>query len=102
MSIHRAAMLRLDVLPLQVPWLGEIVLDFLEVQGLKEAVELVRRAGRRVTVATPRVLKPDEERLVHFFLRLRADALLVRSAGLLHQLVRMGGPGEPGWGGLLG
>jgi collagenase-like PrtC family protease len=62
-------------------------------QGLKEAVASVRAAGRKVTVASPRLLKADEERLVHFYLRLRADALLVRSAGLLHQLVSMGGPG---------
>ena len=62
-------------------------------QGLWEAVAHVRTAGRRCVVATPRVLKPQEERLVAFFLRLRPDAMLVRSAGLLHQLARMGGPG---------
>ncbi|KAJ9533870.1 hypothetical protein QJQ45_026958 [Haematococcus lacustris] len=78
---------------LALPWLEEVALDFLEVQGLREAVAEVRASGRKVAVATPRVLKPDEERLVHFFLRLRPDALLVRSAGLLHQLTRLGGPG---------
>jgi len=78
---------------LEVPWLQEVVLDFLEVQGLKEAVRQVQGAGRVAVVATPRVLKPDEERLVHFYLRLRADALLLRSAGLMQQLAQLGGAG---------
>lgn len=78
---------------LRVPWLDELVLDFLEVHGLKEAVASVRAAGRRVVVATPRVLKPDEERLWLFYLRLGADALLLRSAGLLTRLLQLGGPG---------
>lgn len=46
--------------------------------GLKEACAAVRAAGRRVVVATPRVLKPDEQRLWLFYLRLGADALLLR------------------------
>ena len=29
----------------QVPWLEEVILDFLEVHGLKEAVSLVKQAG---------------------------------------------------------
>lgn len=78
---------------LEVPWLQEVVVDFLEVQGLKEAVQAVRASGKKVVVATPRILKPDEERLVHFYLRLRPDVLLIRSAGLLYQLVKLGGPG---------
>ncbi|GLC64650.1 Peptidase U32 [Pleodorina starrii] len=78
---------------LAVPWLREVVVDFLEVLGLKEAVAAIRASGRRVVVATPRVLKPDEQRLWLFYLRLGADALLVRSAGMLHQLQALGGPG---------
>ncbi|KAK3270224.1 Peptidase U32 [Cymbomonas tetramitiformis] len=61
-----------------VAWLEEVILDFLEVQGLKEACQMVREAGKKVVVATPRVLKPDEERLWQFYLRLEADVLLVR------------------------
>lgn len=85
---------------LQLPWLNEIVLDFLEVHGLREACAAVRAVGRRVVVATPRVLKPGEERLAAFYLRLGADALLLRSAGLLHQLAGWGGQGAvvPGLG----
>ena len=66
---------------LTLPWLEEVTLDFLEVQGLKEATAEVRAAGKRVVVATPRILKPDEQRLWRFYLGLKADALLLRSAG---------------------
>lgn len=65
----------------------EIVLDFLEVHGLAKAVKLVQDAGKTAVVATPRVLKPEEEQLWRFYLNLGADALLVRSAGLLRTLL---------------
>ena len=71
----------------------QVTLDFLEVHGLRDAVSDVHAAGKRVVVATPRVLKPDEQRLWRFYLGLRADALLLRSAGLLQQLLSLGGPG---------
>jgi putative protease len=74
---------------LEVDWLDEIVLDFLEVHGLQAAVDAVRASGRSAVVATPRVLKPDEERLWRFYLKLGADALLVRSAGLMQTLTRL-------------
>lgn len=60
---------------------------------MREAVAAVRAAGKRVVVACPRVLKPGEDALARFYLRLGADALLVRSAGLLYRLSRAGGPG---------
>jgi U32 family peptidase len=44
-------------------------------------------------VCTPRVIKPDERQLWLFYLRLGADALLVRSAGLLYTLNQLGGTG---------
>jgi hypothetical protein len=78
---------------LAVPWLTELVLDFLEVHGLREACAAVQAAGRRAVVATPRILKPDERRLWAFYVRLGADALLVRGAGLLQELLELGGPG---------
>ena len=71
----------------------EIILDFLEVHGLREATEAVQAAGKRAVVATPRILKPSEERLWAFYLRLEADALLVRSAGMLYRLRLFGGAG---------
>ena len=64
-----------------------------QVHGLREAVAAARRAGKRVVVACPRVLKPGEDGLAKFYLRLGADALLLRSAGLLHRLACAGGPG---------
>ncbi|KAF8065609.1 LHT2 [Scenedesmus sp. PABB004] len=78
---------------LRVPWLGEVVLDFLEVHGLKEAVAAVKGAGKVAVVALPRIIKPEESRLLWLFLRLRADALLLRGAGCLQQLRDLGGPG---------
>jgi U32 family peptidase len=69
-------------------WVDEIIVDFLEVQGLEQAVRQVQAAGRRAVAAFPRVTKPDEDRLTNFYLKLKADGLLVRSAGLLESLLR--------------
>ena len=67
-----------------------------QVHGLKEACAAVRAAGLRAVDATPRVLKPDEQRLWVFYLRLGADALLLRRwAGL-------GGPAAGCVGGWVG
>ncbi len=78
---------------LELTDIDEIILDFLEVHGLKEACLLVRNAGRRLIVAAPRIFKPGEQRLWRYYCRLEPDALLVRSAGLLWQLHALGGPG---------
>lgn len=64
---------------------ASITLDYLELYGLKPSVELVREAGIAVRVATPRILKPGEERVIEFLLRLECP-LLIRPAGLLHAL----------------
>jgi len=60
-----------------------ITLDYLDLYGLRPAVEKVREQGITVRVASPRVLKPDEQRIGNFLLRLDAQ-ILVRSGGLLH------------------
>lgn len=78
---------------LEIAELDEIIVDFLEVHGLKPACEAVRASGKRLVVAAPRIFKPGEERLWLYFCRLRPDALLVRSAGLLWQLHQAGGSG---------
>lgn len=78
---------------LALRWLPEVILDFLEVHGLREAVAAVQAAGKRAVVAAPRILMPDEDRLLLFYLKLNADALLLRGAGALQQLVALGGPG---------
>ena len=38
----------------RLDWLGDVILDFLEVHGLKEAVALVKTSGKKCTVCTPR------------------------------------------------
>jgi putative protease len=62
-----------------------ITLDYLDLYGLKPSLERVRAAGIAARVASPRVLKPGEERIVDFLLSCECP-ILVRSAGLLHQL----------------
>jgi putative protease len=64
---------------------ASITLDYLELYGLKPAVERVHEAGITCRVASPRVLKPSEERIVRFLLKLGCQ-IVVRSGGLLHQL----------------
>ncbi len=75
---------------------GAIVLDFLEVKGVAEAVAAVRAAGREATIASPRILKHREERIWRFLLGCEADALLVRSPGLLVTLAQRAAAGEAG------
>ncbi len=69
-----------------------ITLDYLELYGLKPAVERVVSEGIPVRVASPRVLKPTEQNIEKFLLGLGrgqpegAYGLLVRSGGLLEGL----------------
>jgi putative protease len=62
-----------------------ITLDYLDLYGLKPSLDRVRAAGIRPRVASPRVLKPGEERIADFLLSCDCP-ILVRSAGLLHAL----------------
>jgi putative protease len=62
--------------------LGSITLDYLDLYGLRPAVERVQAAGITARVASPRVLKPNEQRVVNFLRRLECQ-VLVRSGGLL-------------------
>jgi putative protease len=64
---------------------ASITLDYLDLYGLKPSVERVKSAGLAVRVASPRVLKPGEDRVVQFLLRLECP-ILVRSTGLLQSL----------------
>jgi len=73
----------------------EIAVDFLEVKGLGEGIAAVRDAGITAVAVPPRILKPDEERLRAFLLKLGADAILVRSLGLLHSLGSLPASGRP-------
>ncbi len=60
-----------------------ITLDYLDLYGLRPSVERVRAAGVQVRVASPRILKPGESRIVDFLVSLQCP-ILVRSTGLLH------------------
>jgi putative protease len=64
---------------------ASITLDYLDFYGLRPSVERVKSAGIVVRVASPRVLKPGEQRILEFLLDL-ACPILVRSAGLLDAL----------------
>ncbi len=64
---------------------ASITLDYLELYGLRPAVEAVQACGITARVASPRVLKPDEQRIVNFLLRLNCQ-IVVRATGLLYAL----------------
>jgi putative protease len=64
---------------------ASITLDYLELYGLRPAVEQVQAHGIAARVASPRILKPGEQRIIAFLLKLGC-AILVRSSGLLHAL----------------
>lgn len=70
---------------------ASITLDYLDLYGLRPAVERVRAAGIDVRVAGPRILKPGEERIVRFLLKLDCP-ILVRSTGLLQALRQVSHP----------
>jgi len=62
-----------------------ITLDYLDLYGLRPSVERVKAAGIAARVASPRVLKPGEHRILNFLKSLDC-AILVRSAGMLEAL----------------
>ncbi len=64
---------------------ASLTLDYLDLYGLKPAVERVLEAGLTCRVASPRILKPGEEKIAEFLVRLGCP-LLVRPAGLLEML----------------
>ena len=64
---------------------ASITLDYLDLYGLRPSLERVRQAGIAARVASPRVLKPGEERIVDFLLGCDCP-ILVRSAGMLEAL----------------
>ncbi|KAL9186624.1 hypothetical protein ACHAXT_005862 [Thalassiosira profunda] len=79
---------------------SEVIIDFLEVEGIRAAVSRVRDAKARtshdlrVVVASPRIIKPGEEGIWRTLLKTEPDAILVRSTGLLYKLMQLGGTGQ--------
>lgn len=80
--------------------ISEIIVDFLEIDGIKSAVSRIREVKGesscepRIVVASPRIMKPGEEGIWRTLLQQNPDALLVRSTGLLHRLTQLGGTGK--------
>ena len=70
---------------------SSITLDYLELYGLRGSVEKIQASGIEARAASPRILKPSEERIVHFLLKLGCP-IVVRSAGLLDSLNKAGHP----------
>ena len=64
---------------------ASITLDYLDLYGLRPSLERVKSSGIAARVASPRVLKPGEARILNFLLSLQCT-ILVRSAGMLHAL----------------
>jgi putative protease len=64
---------------------ASITLDYLDLYGLRPSVERVKASGITARVASPRVLKPGEARILNFLLSLDCQ-ILVRSTGILHAL----------------
>ncbi len=64
---------------------ASITLDYLDLYGLRPSIERVKQSGTVARVASPRVLKPGETRILDFLLSLDAE-ILVRSSGMLHTL----------------
>ena len=64
---------------------ASITLDYLDLYGLRPSIERVKASGIAVRVASPRVSKPGEERILNFLVSLDCP-ILVRSAGMVHAL----------------
>lgn len=64
---------------------ASITLDYLDLFGLRSAVDQVLASGITPRVASPRVLKPGEAQIVEFLRKLDCE-ILVRSSGLLFAL----------------
>lgn len=70
---------------------ASITLDYLDLYGLWPSLEKLKASGIPARVASPRILKPGEDKIAHFLAKLDC-ALLIRSAGLLENLRQRGLP----------
>jgi len=64
---------------------ASVTLDYLDLYGLRPSIERVKASGIAVRVASPRVLKPGEERILNFLASLECP-ILVRAAGMIATL----------------
>jgi putative protease len=71
-----------------------VYLDYLDLVGLGEAVKRVKAAGREAIVATTRIAKPGEERILAKLLELEPDGLLARHLGALEDVAARRAAGD--------
>jgi putative protease len=64
---------------------ASITLDYLDLYGLRPSIERIKATGLSARVASPRVLKPGEERILNFLASLDCP-ILVRSASMIQPL----------------
>lgn len=67
---------------------GMIYADFEFIKQFPAAVELARRAGKPIALATPRIHMPGENGYHANILKLQPDAVLVRNTGALYYYLR--------------
>ncbi|MBI3071237.1 MAG: DUF3656 domain-containing protein [Deltaproteobacteria bacterium] len=65
-----------------------VTLDFLDLVGLADAVRVTRSLDFALGLATPRIQKPGETRIVDHLVALKPDFILARSLGSLETLLR--------------
>ena len=65
-----------------------ITLDYLELYGLRPSVNKIKTAGIAARVASPRILKPAEQKVIRFLLSLECP-ILIRSSGLFYDLLKL-------------
>lgn len=80
---------------------NEIIVDFLEMTQIEQAVQKIRQAGSsssssqkinniiELTLASPRIIKPNEEGIWKSLLENEPDAFLIRSTGLLYRMMEL-------------
>ncbi len=64
---------------------ASITLDYLDLFGLRDSIQRIKDSGITARVASPRILKQDEARILNFLLSLNCQ-ILVRSTGIIHAL----------------
>ncbi len=69
---------------------ASITLDYLDLYGLRPSIERIKASGITARVASPRILKPGEARIVNFLTSLECQ-IVVRSTGILHALRKQPG-----------
>lgn len=76
---------------------GMVYADFEFIKQFPAAMELARRAGKPIALATPRIHMPGENGYHANILKLKPDAVLVRNTGALYYYLRAraANPNEP-------